>query len=263
MNKIKLYQVDTFTNKLFSGNPAAVCMLDEWLSDEIMQNIAKENNLAETAFVVKSNEIFQIRWFTPTVEVDLCGHATLAAAYVIFNCLNYPLPEICFLSHESGELFVTQQEGILFLNFPIDNLTSVSDSSDIMASIGIEPIDLYHGKTDMIAVLNSETEIKMLNPDLSAISKLPVRGLIVTAKGDKVDFVSRFFAPQLGVDEDPVTGSAHTSLIPIWSKRLYKESMLAKQLSQRGGDILCLNKGDRCLIGGSAKLYMTGEITLD
>lgn len=263
MNKIKLYQVDAFTNELFSGNPAAVCMLDEWLRDEIMQNIAAENNLAETAFVVESNETFEIRWFTPTVEVDLCGHATLAAAYVIFNCLNYPLPEICFLSHRSGELFVTQQESVLFLNFPIDDLSPKSNFNEIETCIGIAPIDLYQGKTDIIAVINTETEIKNLKPNLLAISKLPARGLIVTAKGDKVDFVSRFFAPQSGIDEDPVTGSAHTSLIPIWSQKLQKENMLAEQLSQRGGDLICRDMGGCCLIGGNAKLYMTGEITLD
>jgi len=262
MNTIKMFQVDAFTDRLFSGNPAAVCILDKWPDDELMQAIAAENNLAETAFLVAKNESFQIRWFTPTVEVDLCGHATLASAYVLFNCLGHAEAEVNFFSPRSGDLRVSQQKDILFLDFPTDRLKVTDDHEQITRCIKGRPKEVYKGKTDYIAVIESEQAVRQLQPDLAEIAKLPARGLIVTAKGEQVDFVSRFFAPQSGIDEDPATGSAHTSLIPLWSDRLSKKEMTASQLSKRGGSFICRHNGERCLIGGSARLFLKGEISI-
>ncbi|MBK6962788.1 MAG: PhzF family phenazine biosynthesis protein [Bacteroidales bacterium] len=263
MEKIKIYQADAFTDSLFSGNPAAVCFLDTWLADETMQNIAAENNLAETAFLVKVKDYFEIRWFTPAVEVDLCGHATLASAFVLFECLDYKEPVINFFSPRSGELKVSKEAELLYLDFPTDIMHKAGHIPLIQNGIGIQPTEVYRGKTDFIAFLENEEEVRNLVPDLHEISKLEARGLIVTAKGNEVDFVSRFFGPQSGIDEDPVTGSAHTSLIPLWSEKLGKNEMVARQLSKRGGTIFCSNRGARCLIGGKAKLYLSGEIYID
>jgi PhzF family phenazine biosynthesis protein len=263
--KYKIYQVDAFTDRLFSGNPAAVCILDTWISNELMLSIANENNLAETAFVVRSGQDFEIRWFTPTVEVDLCGHATLATALVLFDIHNYPDSLIRFQSPRSGWLAVEKKDDMLFLDFPTDRLERLSEeySAILEKCIGIKPIESYKGKTDFIAVIDNENSLQNMQPDLNEISKLKARGLIVTAKGDNVDFVSRFFAPQSGISEDPVTGSAHTSLLPLWSKKLGKNRLIASQLSKRGGQLVCELKSDRCLIGGKARLYLTGELTLD
>ncbi|MFT3752112.1 MAG: PhzF family phenazine biosynthesis protein [Paludibacter sp.] len=263
MDKTPLYQVDAFTNELFKGNPAAVCILKNWLNDSQMQQIAAENNLAETAFVVAKEDIFQIRWFTPTIEVDLCGHATLASAFVLFNCMNYEADTINFYSPRSGELTVSRQGDTLFLDFPSDILQEQNNTEEIAACIGILPISVYKGKSDFMAVLENEQQILNLHPNLAEIVKLSARGLIVTAPGMSVDFVSRFFAPQSGIDEDPVTGSAHTTLIPYWSKKLGKTEMTARQLSKRGGNLTCRNNGTRCLIGGKARLYLTGEININ
>ena len=264
MQKIKMFQIDAFTDKLFSGNPAAVCILDKWLSDELMQSIANENNLAETAFVVPKGKDFEIRWFTPTTEVDLCGHATLASAFVLFNLLDYPDSLIRFYSPRSGLLSVKKNGDMLYLDFPTDTLELISGEQTIMEKcIGTKPIEVYKGKTDYIVVIESESSLKNLQPDLNEISKLKARGLIVTAKGDNVDFVSRFFAPQSGINEDPVTGSAHTSLLPLWAKKSGKNNFIANQLSIRGGHLICELNNDRCLIGGKARLYLTGEIKLD
>lgn len=262
MKKDRIYQVDAFTDSLFSGNPAAVCPLERWLDDGVMQSIAAENNLAETAFFVPEGDHFGIRWFTPTLEVDLCGHATLASAFVLFNYLGYSKNEIRFKSPRSGDLRVYQKSDILFLDFPNDSLARIQDTARIAQCIGQEPSEVYKGKTDFLAVVKSEEDVQNLVPNLEAISRLPARGLIVTAEGVTVDFVSRFFAPQSGVDEDPVTGSAHTSLIPLWSEKLGKDEMTARQLSRRGGELICFNKGARCLIGGRARLYMTGDLHL-
>ncbi|MEX1241875.1 MAG: PhzF family phenazine biosynthesis protein [Cyclobacteriaceae bacterium] len=263
MHKIKIYQVDAFTDRLFAGNPAAVCPLEEWIPDKTMQAIAAENNLAETAFIVREKKQFQIRWFTPTIEVDLCGHATLASAFVLFDFLGHKEKDVKFYSPRSGNLGVSKEKDILFLDFPTDTLYPVGDSAMMRQCIGSEPLEIYKGKTDFIAVVENEYAVQALAPDLKEISRLPARGLIVTARGNQVDFVSRFFGPQSGVDEDPVTGSAHTSLIPLWSGKLGKNEMVALQLSKRGGKLICINKGERCLIGGSAKLYMTGEINVE
>jgi PhzF family phenazine biosynthesis protein len=262
MKKIPIYQVDAFTDKLFSGNPAAVCILDEWLDEDLMQNIAGENNLAETAFIVKNNDQYDIRWFTPTVEVELCGHATLASAYILFMVLNYQGDEIIFNSPRSGELKVTKIDEYMYLNFPVDILENCIPNGCIHDCIGLDPLEVYKGKTDYIAVVDNEDIVKNISPNFSAIADLDGRGLVVTSKGKVVDFVSRFFAPQSGINEDPVTGSAHTSLIPLWSEKLNKRSMIAKQLSKRGGKLICNNVGNRCEIGGKAKLYLIGEIYL-
>ena len=263
MKKIKLYQVDAFAEQLFTGNPAGVCVLDAWLPDKTMQSIAAENNLAETAFIVPKGNDFEIRWFTPAVEVALCGHATLATAFVLFNCLNYSESEIVFYSLHSGILKVSKQGENLFLDFPADTLEACDNQRELKAGIGVVPLELYKGKTDYIAVVDSEETVKNLKLDFNAIAKLDARGLIVTASGDHVDFVSRFFGPNVGINEDPVTGSAHTSLTPLWSKKLGKKEMTAKQLSKRGGNLTCVNNGDRVLIGGKARLYLQGEINID
>ncbi len=261
--KIKLYQVDAFTSKLFGGNPAAVCPLDAWLPEETMQNIAMENNLAETAFYVKRDEAFEIRWFTPSVEVDLCGHATLAAAFVLYNFENYRGDEICFISDRSGELKVRRQGDLLTLNFPADVFEPSISFAELIASFNIEPEHIFKGKTDYMLVFKNEEAIMDLQPHLESISKLNCRGLIATAKGDNVDFVSRFFAPQSGVNEDPVTGSAHTTLTPYWAARLGKNELSAIQLSPRRGYLNCTFLNDRVEISGQAKPYLSGVINID
>jgi len=263
MMRHKIYQVDAFTDKIFSGNPAAVCPLDEWLPDELMQNIAMENNLAETAFYIKgSDDTFEIRWFTPAAEVDLCGHATLATAYVLFNHEGFEGNTLRLFSPRSGLLTVKKDGDLLTMDFPSDVFTQVELSNELTAGFNIKPREAYKGKTDYMLVYDSEEEIKELNPDIRAVSAVKARGIIVTAKGNKVDFVSRFFAPQVGIDEDPVTGSAHTTLIPFWANELKKNKMTAMQLSSRTGRLSCVYLGDRVEISGECRLYMKGEIYL-
>ncbi|WP_242130962.1 PhzF family phenazine biosynthesis protein [Aestuariivivens marinum] len=256
----KIYHIDAFTNKVFSGNPAAVCPLDQWLDDAVLQSIAMENNLAETAFYVKQDNRFEIRWFTPTVEVDLCGHATLAAAFVLFNYENHEADTIQFYSPRSGTLKVTKQEELLTLNFPVDKIEETSLTNEINNCFDIKPQMAFKGKTDYLLVFKNEEQIKTLKPMYYEISKLKARGIIVTAKGNETDFVSRFFAPQSGIDEDPVTGSAHTTLTPYWSKQLSKTELTAMQLSNRRGHLQCRYLGDRVEISGQCKLYLIGEI---
>lgn len=258
--KQKIYQVDAFADKVFSGNPAAVCPLSDWLSDDLMQQIAMENNLSETVFYVKHDEKVHIRWFTPMAEVDLCGHATLAAAYVLFFLEGHPGDHISFFSHRSGELPVHMKGDLLTLNFPSDELKETKLTDELLAAFDISPEFVLKGRSDYLFVFENEGQVEMARPDLRQIAGLDCRGLIITAKGDHVDFVSRFFAPKLGVDEDPVTGSAHTSLIPFWAKRLGKTEMSARQLSRRGGDLYCRYLDDRVEIAGKTKLYLQGEI---
>ncbi|TBH71636.1 PhzF family phenazine biosynthesis protein [Aquirufa antheringensis] len=258
--KIPIYQVDAFTNERFKGNPAAVCPLDNWLPAAVMQNIAAENNLAETAFVVAAGENFEIRWFTPTVEVDLCGHATLASAYVLFNELGFSGDQINFISHRSGPLSVTKNGSILALNFPVDSLTELTLKPEVAIGLSQTPRAVFKGKTDYLFVYDSEAEILALQPDFVALKAHPVRGIIVTAPGETTDFVSRFFGPACGVNEDPVTGSAHTTLTPYWASILGKTELTARQLSQRTGDLTCNLMGDRVEIAGEAVLYLKGEI---
>lgn len=258
--KIPIYQVDAFTNERFKGNPAAVCPLDNWLPAAVMQNIAAENNLAETAFVVAAGENFEIRWFTPTVEVDLCGHATLASAYVLFNELGFSGDQINFISHLSGPLSVTKNGSILALNFPVDSLTELPLKPEFAAGLSKGPRVVFKGKTDYLFVYDTEAEILALQPDFVALKAHAVRGIIVTAPGETTDFVSRFFGPACGVNEDPVTGSAHTTLTPYWAAILGKTELTARQLSQRTGDLTCNLMGDRVEIAGEAVLYLKGEI---
>lgn len=259
--KIPIYQVDAFTDKLFGGNPAAVCPLDKWLDDKTMQNIAFENNFAETAFFVKNKNRFHIRWFTPKAEVDLCGHATLATSHVIFNYLKYKKDEIV-LDSKSGELRVKKENDFLYLNFPTDTPSRTVLPDAIKSGIGLAPIETYIGKTDYLLVYYNKEQIEDINPDFKKLKESDARGIIVTAPGTDSDFVSRFFAPAVGIDEDPVTGSAHTTLIPYWSNRLNKKEMTAYQISLRRGFLKCRFLGDRVEIGGKAVLFLKGEIEI-
>lgn len=258
----KIYQVDAFTNQIFGGNSAAVCPLEQWLSDDIMQKIAMENNLAETAFYVKKGEQYEIRWFTPAIEVDLCGHATLATAFILFNYEEYLGDTIHFHSPRSGSLTVTRNGDLLIMNFPSDVFESIELTDDLTAGFNIKPSLAFKGKTDYLLIYDTEDEIKHLSPNLEIISKLGGRGVIVSAKGDKVDFVSRFFAPQSGINEDPVTGSAHTTLTPFWAEVLDKKELTAVQLSERIGYLNCKYLNDRVEISGRCKLYMSGVIQM-
>ncbi|HXS37321.1 MAG TPA: PhzF family phenazine biosynthesis protein [Flavipsychrobacter sp.] len=259
--QIKIYQVDAFANKVFSGNPAAVCPLSKWLDDSTMQKIAMENNLAETAFYVKEGNGFRIRWFTPATEVDLCGHATLATAFVIFNYENYSDSEINFVSR-SGILNVRKQYDLFTMNFPTDVYNHVDLSPELTKGFNVKPVEAYKGKTDFMLVFENEAQIKNMKPDFQSIEKLPCRGIIITAKGEKIDFVSRFFAPQSGINEDPVTGSAHTTLTPYWAQKLGKNELTAIQLSPRIGYLKCKYLGERVEISGNAVLYLVGNIEI-
>jgi len=256
----RIYQVDAFADKVFSGNPASVCSLEKWLPDVLLQKIAMENNQAETCFYVRRNDIYEIRWFTPTVEVDLCGHATLAAAQVIFAHEKYREKVIRFFSPKSGYLNVTSEGSLLALDFPTDTFEPVLLNDELIKGFSVKPLEAYKGKTDYVLVYEKEDDIKGMKVDLAEISKLRCRGVIITAKGDQVDFVSRFFAPQSGIPEDPVTGSAHTTLTPYWSLKLAKSKLTAAQLSARGGQLFCENKGERTIISGYAHIYLIGEI---
>lgn len=258
--KLKIYQVDAFTDRVFAGNPAAICPLEQWIPEETMQQIAMENNLAETAFYVREDNRYAIRWFTPTVEVDLCGHATLASAHVLFEHEGFTGDIIQFHSHRSGPLTVTKNGELLTLNFPSDTLTDAEDFSGLTKGLNIQPVKALKGKTDYIFIYDKQEDIEGLKPDFFEIGKVQARGFIVTSKGNEVDFVSRFFGPQSGINEDPVTGSAHTSLIPYWSKVLGKTEMNAMQLSDRKGWLKCVDLGDRVEISGKGKTYLIGEI---
>jgi len=259
--KLTLYQIDAFAEKVFSGNPAAVCVLDSWLEDKTMQQIAQENNLAETAFLVKTDDRYEIRWFTPEIEVDLCGHATLASAFVLFRFFEQNISQLEFFSPRSGILKVEKgNDGYLTLDFPADETSFIDEIEAITKAIGVTPLKTIKGKTDYLLIYNSQKEIEQISPNFHLLDKLDCRGVIVSSPGDKVDFVSRFFAPQCGIPEDPVTGSAHTTLTPYWSEVLGKEKMTAKQLSPRGGNLNCEYLGERVKIGGKAVLYMIGEI---
>lgn len=257
---MKIFQVDAFAEKVFTGNPAAVVPLDQWPDDSVMQNIAMENNLAETAFVIRQGEGFHIRWFTPTMEVDLCGHATLASAHVLFNHLGVQAEVVQFYSPRSGPLNVYRRGELLILDFPADRIAEVAPTGDMMDAFNIPPKEFYQGKTDLMFVYENEEQVTDIIPNLRTIAALPVRGVIITAPGSQVDFVSRFFGPQSGIDEDPVTGSAHTTLIPYWAKRLGKDDLAAIQLSKRRGLLACKNLGERVLISGKARTYLVGDI---
>lgn len=259
--KIPIYQIDAFTGRLFSGNPAAVVFPETELPSETMQAIAAENNLPETAFVATDEENYQIRWFTPTVEVDLCGHATLAAAHAIFNHQGFSEDTLSF-SSKSGLLYVRKEDKLIYLNFPADSLQEVEPTADIIMGLGVKPIETFKGRDDYLAIFENEETILSLFPDMDILCMVPSRGVIVSGPGHETDFVSRFFAPQSGIPEDPVTGSAHTTLVPCWSKKLGKQNLNAKQISKRGGELVCKDLGKRVEIGGQAVTYLIGEISL-
>ncbi|MFQ4142647.1 PhzF family phenazine biosynthesis protein [Chlorogloeopsis sp. ULAP02] len=260
--KLPIFQVDAFTDKVFGGNPAAVCPLEQWLTDDVMQRIALENSVAETAFFIQLGEGFEIRWFTPEIEMDLCGHATLATAHVIARHLNFLMPSIQFQS-KSGELTVAVEEELLTLNFPSRKPEPCEAPQVILDALQHKPVEILKSR-DYVLVFEDENVIRHLKPNQSILNQINLDpgGVVVTAKGKDVDFVSRFFTPQASIFEDPVTGSAHCSLIPYWSKTLGKDSMIALQLSPRVGKLLCKNMGERVLISGEAVTYMQGHIII-
>jgi len=255
-----MYQIDAFASRVFAGNPAGVCLLDDWLPDNILQSIAEENNLPETAFLVRRELYYDLRWFTPTVEIDLCGHATLASGHVIFEYLGYDSNRIEFMS-KSGPLSVEKRENLLFLDFPALKPEECEPPAGIDDIFGISPSHVLSSR-DLLVVFDDENSIRNLTPDLDAIAKLDQFALIATAPGTNSDFVSRFFAPGAGIPEDPVTGSAHCTLIPYWSARLNKKELHAFQLSRRGGELFCVDRGDRVSIGGKAVTYLSGTIVI-
>ena len=260
--KIPIYQVDAFTSQVFRGNPAAVCPLEYWLEDHLLLSIAAENNLSETAFFLKKDDYFEIRWFTPKVEVNLCGHATLASAHVIFNHLKYPKQEIIFHS-KSGILKVFRDGINLILDFPVAKISAAIIKQEIRKALGKIPIAVYQSGTKLLALYENEKTVFEIQPDFEKLKNVGFMGIIITAPGDSVDFVSRFFAPGVGINEDPVTGSAHTLLIPFWAERLGKSKLKAIQISQRTGELDCELKGERVWIGGKAITFLIGEIEVD
>ncbi len=259
--KLPIYQADAFASSLFKGNPAAVVPLQEWLPDELMQQIAMENNLSETAFFISEGDRFHIRWFTPKSEVRLCGHATLATAHVLFNELNFQGDLLKFNSL-SGILTVKKVRDKLQLNFPADFALEVEPIETFTKAFGAKPLQTFKGRTDYMLLFDSEETIQNLQPNIQLLLSTNARGVIATAKGNEVDFVSRFFAPAVGVNEDPVTGSAHTTLIPFWANKLVKTELTALQLSARGGQLWCTLSGDRVFIAGKAVTYLRGEIEI-
>ena len=256
--KLKIYQIDAFASKCFEGNPAAVIPLESWLPDEMMQKIAQENNLSETAFFVKDKEIYHLRWYTPTAEVDMCGHATLASAYVLFECLEYKGTKIVFMT-KSGELQVSKEQNTYVMDFPIQSLNQCDIKSKIEEAFGVVPLETF-SSMDYIVVFENEEDIIHAKPDIQILKELDLRGVCITAPSQKYDFVTRFFAPKYGIEEDPVTGSAFTQLVNYWAKELDKNILHAKQVSSRGGEVICRVGKDRVEIVGSAVKYLEGEI---
>lgn len=260
---LPIYQVDAFTNKRFAGNPAAVIPLTEWIDDGLMQTIASENNLSETAFLVPTQQHFsdyELRWFTPEVEIDLCGHATLASAYVVFQFLDFPKTEVAFAT-KSGRLTVEKRADVLVMDFPSWPPQPFAEApADLARMLGVEQISSIHKYRDLLVEVPSEEMVVAAQPDFSALKQSGWKVILTAPGNDGVDFVSRFFAPAAGVDEDPVTGSAHSQLIPFWADKLGKKKMYARQLSRRGGEIWCGLWGDRVSMSGQCAFYLKGEI---
>jgi len=254
--RIRFYEVHTFTDRLFAGNPAGVCLVDEQLPDELMQKIAREYNLPATAFVLDRGASFDLRWFSPTVQLEVCGHATLASGHVLFEHVGRREQTLTFQTR-AGELKVGRAEGRLVLDFPVRPVASCETPQLLIDSLGAEPREVFKGD-DYLAVFERAEQIIALRPKLDGLAQLPVRGIIVTAPGDDCDFVSRFFAPQRGIAEDSVTGSAHCTLVPYWAARLGRKQLHARQVSQRGGELFCEDRGDRVNIGGTAVTYLEG-----
>lgn len=260
--KIPIYQVDAFTSEVFSGNPAAVCILDAWIDDRRLQSIAAENNLSETAYLVQNENGFDLRWFTPMTEVGLCGHATLASAFVQFVCRKWSADTIRFQTRKSGQLMVTRQEEVLEMDFPARSAYARTPPDGLSHALGVTPKKVYGSAEDLMVVLDDEKTVVEVQPDFAALEQIDCRGIIITAQGDRCDFVSRFFAPRVGIPEDPVTGSAHCVLIPYWAKVLGKKELYALQVSKRGGELFCGLAGERVMISGKAALYLEGTITI-
>ena len=257
---LKLYQIDAFSNKIFEGNPACVMPLDVWLDDTLMQKIAMENNLSETAFFVPKGEDFEIRWFTPTKEVNLCGHATLASAYVLFELLDYDKEEIVFHS-KSGKLHTKREGDLIRMDFPSEAPVACKTPCAIVEAFGIEPVEVLQS-VDYIVVFEGGIDLRAIKPDFEALKRLDLRGVCITTSDNQYDFVSRFFAPNYGIDEDSVTGSAYTQLMPYWAKRTGKNKLFSKQVSKRGGELICELRGDRVSIAGKAVCCIVGEMRL-
>lgn len=260
--KIPLYQVDAFTSRLFAGNPAGVCLLEEWLDDRLLQDIAAENNLSETAFLVRNDSGFDLRWFTPVTEVALCGHATLAAAQVLFTHRRWPEESIRFHTRRSGELLVHRRNDLLEMDFPALPTRPLTPPAVLSKAIPGQALAVRGSTEDLLVELPTEQCVRELRPDLAALAEIDCRGVIVTARGEDCDFVSRFFAPRFGIPEDPVTGSAHCVLVPYWAKKLGKKMLAARQVSKRGGELWCEEYGDRVRIGGRAIVYLEGTISV-
>jgi len=258
--RLPIYQVDAFTDSLFGGNPAAVCPLEAWLPEKTMQAIAAENNLAETAFFVREGPDYALRWFTPTVEVDLCGHATLAAGQIVFRFIEPERDSVSFRTMNAGALVVSRRGDMLALDFPARPAVPVEPPPGLVVALGGVPREVLRAR-DHLVVYGSAAEVAALDPDLAALAKVDCWAAIVTAPGESgIDFVSRFFAPAQGVPEDPVTGSSHCTLVPYWARRLDKTKLEARQLSRRGGALSCALDGDRVSIAGRAVLYLEGQI---
>jgi PhzF family phenazine biosynthesis protein len=260
--KIPIYQVDAFTSDVFSGNPAAVCMLDSWIDDRRLQSIAAENNLSETAYLVQTENGFDIRWFTPLTEVELCGHATLASAFVQFVCRKWSGDTIRFQTRKSGELVVTRRDDIFEMDFPARPALTQTPPDELSKALRVTPRKVFGSAEDLMVVLDNEKTVVDVEPIFPALEQVECRGIIITARGDQSDFVSRFFAPRVGIQEDPVTGSAHCVLIPYWAAVLGKKELHAFQVSKRGGELFCRHAGERVMISGKATLYLEGTITL-
>ena len=256
--RIPYFHVDAFASEPFHGNPAGVCPLDKWLSDDVLQKIAAEHNLSETAFFAREQEYYRLRWFTPAMEVDLCGHATLASAFVLFSELGFQGDSIRFESR-SGTLIASRRGELIELDFPSRPPEPCVTPPDLVKALGREPREVLRSR-DYFAVFDSQEEVAALTPDFDLLMKMDCLGIIVTARGSDSDFVSRFFAPRAGIDEDPVTGSAHCSLIPFWAARLGKAELFARQISRRGGALWCQHLGDRVGIGGRAVIYGQGKV---
>lgn len=257
--KIPIYQIDAFTGRVFSGNPAAVCPLEDWLDESVLQAIAQENNLSETAFFVPEKDGYRIRWFTPVAEVDLCGHATLATAFVLFSS-DTSRSEITFFS-KKGKLNANRDQDLISLDFPSQTPAPCQAPKNLLEALKTAPLEVLSSE-DYFVVFSSEKDVAKLNPDMGKLQNLKLRGVIATAKGENADFVSRFFGPKFGIDEDPVTGSAHCSLTPYWAGKLNKNNLYAQQISKRGGELYCINRGNRVVISGRAVKYMEGSITI-
>jgi PhzF family phenazine biosynthesis protein len=260
--KMPIYQVDAFASELFSGNPAAVCIFDQWIDDGRLQSIAAENNLSETAFLVQTDDGFDLRWFTPVVEVSLCGHATLASAFVQFVCRKWAADEIRFRTRQSGQLVVTRRDDVLEMDFPSSPAHPETPPGGLREALGVTPDRVLRSEEQLLVVLGSEKDVLQARPVLAALEQLDCRAIIITAPGDRCDFVSRYFAPRVGILEDPVTGSAHCVLTPYWASVLGKKDLHAFQVSKRGGELWCRDRGERVTIAGKAALYLEGTITI-